>query len=133
MCSDEEWETIANVVQFLKNFKTATEELSSIKYPTFSLVLLFISEMVATSNLHALPTDSAVVILMKQRMRQALYHRLPVTELNLFAALLDPSQCNLTVVQDFLIVQETTAVHLLSQVMDKYVGGLKASVYNNEE
>ena len=38
-------------------------------------------------------------------------------------------QCNLTVVQDFLVIQETTAFHLLSQAMDRpeYTGGLQAS------
>ena len=63
----------------------------------------------------------------KQRMRQALSRRLPVTEINVIAALLDPSQRNLTIVQDFLVDQETTAFHLLSLAMDKYNGGLQAS------
>jgi len=57
---------------------------------------------------------------MKQRMRQALSRRLPVTEFNIIGALLDPSQRKLTVVQDVLIAQDTTAFHLLSQAMDKY-------------
>lgn len=46
MCSDEEWKTIANVVEFLKIFKTATEVLSGSKYPTINLVLLFRAEIV---------------------------------------------------------------------------------------
>ena len=125
MCSDEEWKTIANVVEFLKIFKTATEVLSGSKYPTISLILLFRAEILAA--LQDLPTDCAMVMSMKQRMRQALSRRLPVTEINIIAALLDPSQRNLTVVQDFLVAQETTAFHLLSQAMDKYTGGLQAS------
>ena len=70
-----------------------------------------------------------MVMSMKQRIRQALSRRLPVTELNIIAALLDPSQRNLTVVQDFLVAQETTAFHLRSQAMDRpeYTGGLQAS------
>ena len=68
-----------------------------------------------------------MVMLMKQRMQPALSRRLPVTELNIIAVLLDPFQRNLTVVQDFLVAQETTAFHLLSQAMDKYTGGLRAS------
>ena len=68
-----------------------------------------------------------MVMSMKKRIRQALSRRLPVTELNIIAALLDPSQRNLTVVQDVLVAQETTAFHLLSQAMDKYTGGLRAS------
>ena len=38
MCSEEEWKTIANVVEFLKIFKTATEVLSSaLSTPTLLL------------------------------------------------------------------------------------------------
>jgi len=47
MCSDEELKTIANVVEFLKIFKIATQVLSGSKYPTISLVLLFRVEIVA--------------------------------------------------------------------------------------
>ena len=106
MRSDEEWKTIANVVEFLKIFKTATEVLSGSNYPTINFGLLFRAELLAA--LHDLSTDCAMVMSMKQRMRQALSHRLPVTEINIIAALLDPSQRNLTVVQDFLVTQETT-------------------------
>ena len=127
MCSDEEWKTIANVVECLKIFKTAIEVLSGFKYPTISLVLLFRAEIVAA--LQDLPTDCAMVMSTKQRMWQALSRRLPVTEINIIAALLDPSQRNLTVVQDFLVAQETTAFHLLSQAMDRpeYTGRPQAS------
>ena len=126
MCSDEEWKTIANVVEFLKIFKTATEVLSGSNYPTKNLGLLFRDEILAA--LHDLSTDCAMVMSMKQRMRQALSRGLPVTELNIIATSLDPSlQRNLTVVQDFLVAQETTAFHLLPQAMAKYTGGLQAS------
>ena len=47
MCTDDEWQTIKNLIQFLKLFKTATEALSGSKYPTISLVLLFRAEIVA--------------------------------------------------------------------------------------
>jgi len=65
-------------------------------------------------RLQALPTDCAMVISMKQHMRQALSRRLLVTELNNIGALLDPFQRNLTVVQDFLVAQDTPAFHLLA-------------------
>jgi len=73
---DEEWKTIANVVdEFLKMFKTATQVLSgSIKYPTISLVLLFRAVIVAA--LQDLPTECAMMMSMKQRMRDALSRRL---------------------------------------------------------
>jgi len=45
MCSDEKWKTIANVVEFLKIFKTATQVPGGSKYPTISLVLLFRAEI----------------------------------------------------------------------------------------
>jgi len=52
-----------------------------------------------------------------------------VTELNIIGALLD--QRNLTVVQDFLIAQDTTAFHLLSQAMDTYTGVQQLQANNN--
>jgi len=120
ICSEAEWKTIANVVEFLMISKPATQVLSGSKYPTISLVLLFRAEIVAA--LQDIPTDCAMVMFMKQRMRQALNRRLLVTELNIIRALLDPSQCNLTVVEDCLVAQDTTAFHLLSQAMDKSTG-----------
>jgi len=66
MFSDEEWKTIANVVEFLNIFKIVTQVLSGSKYPTISLVLLFRAEIVAA--LQDLPTDSAMVMSMNQRM-----------------------------------------------------------------
>jgi len=72
-----------------------------------------------------------MVMLMKQHVRQTLSHRLPVIELNIIGALLDPSQRNLTVVQDFLIGQDTTAFHLLSPAMDKYIGANQQLHANN--
>jgi len=77
MCSDEELKTIANVVEFLKIFKIATQVLSGSKYPTISLVLLFRADIVGALQL--LPTDCAMV--MKQRMRQAVSRRLSLTVL----------------------------------------------------
>lgn len=120
MCTDDEWQTITNLVQFLKIFKTATEALSGSKYPTISLVLLFRAEIVAA--IADLVSDCEMVRSMKQRMRQALNHRLPITELNVIAAMLDPSQRHLNSVQEFLTAQKITAVELLSHAFDKYVG-----------
>lgn len=122
MCSDEEWQTIKNLVSFLKVFKSASEVLSGCKYPTISLVLLFRSEIVAA--LADLPTDCDVVLSIKRRMRQALNHRLPVTELIVVATLLDPSQRNLSSVQEFLNAENITAVDLLTKALNKYVGNV---------
>ena len=79
---------LGNDCQFdsvLEDFKIATEVLSGFKYPTnamISLVLLFRAEIIAA--LHNLSTDNAMVMSVKQRMRQAVNHRLPVTELNVY-------------------------------------------------
>jgi len=51
MCSDEEWKMIANVIEFLKIFKTATQVLSGSKYPTIRLVLLFRVKIVAVPSM----------------------------------------------------------------------------------
>jgi len=102
------------VVEYLKIFKKATQVLSGSKNPTISLVLLFRVEIVAA--LQDLPIDCAMVKSIKQLWV------VKVTELNIIGALLDPSQRNLTIVQDFFVAQNTTAFHLLSQAMDTYTG-----------
>lgn len=45
-----------------------------------------------------------------------------MTELNVVAALLDPSQRNFLSLQEFILTQDTTAVELISAALDKYVG-----------
>jgi len=102
--------------------------LSGSKYPTISLVLIFRAGIVAA--LKDLLTDCAMVMSMKQRMRQALSRRLG-TELNIIGALLYPSQSNLTVVQDFFVAQDTTAFPLLSQAMDKNASLQQLQANNN--
>jgi len=112
--------TVGNLVHFLKVFETATSVLSASKYPTVSLILLFRSEILAA--LIDLATDCAVVKSMKERMRCALNHRMPITEMHVAAAMLDPSQRNLSSVQDFLAEHNTNAVELLSRAVCSYVG-----------
>jgi hypothetical protein len=109
-----------NLIQFLRIFKTATDVLSGSKYPTFSLILLFRAEIGA--GLTDLPTDSDMVKSVKKRMSRALNVRLPIAELNVVAALLDPSQRNLASLQEYLLAEETTAVDLLSRALNQYVG-----------
>jgi len=54
-----------------------------------------------------------------------------VIEFNIIGALLDPFQGNLTDFQDFLVVQNTTAFHLLFQAMDKHTGVQQLQANNN--
>ena len=57
----------------------------------------------------------------KSNMRAALDHRFPITDLHVCAAMLDPSQRHLQVVQDYLDAREITGVQFLSDMLDKYV------------
>ena len=119
LCSNEEWETIMYLSHFLQVFKTASEILSGEKFTTVSLVLLFRTEIQ-----HALaikPNDCTVVKELKEDMQLALDHRIPVTELYVVAAILDPSQCNLSTVQEFLSARDLTAVDLLTEFLGRYV------------
>jgi len=58
----------------------------------------------------------------------ALDHRLPVTELHVVAAELDPSQRKLNALQEYLSERGMTAVDLLSRAFQQYVGDSAASL-----
>jgi len=47
------------------------------------------------------PTDCSLVGELKENMQRSLDHRMPVTDLQVTAAMLDPSQRNLSAVQKF--------------------------------
>ena len=51
----------------------------------------------------------------------ALDNRLPVTELYVVAAILDPLQRNLSAVQEFLSARDLTAVDLLTVFLGRYI------------
>jgi len=54
-------------------------------------------------------------------MRQVLDYRLPVTELHVVAAVLDPSQRNLNALQEYLSERGMTAVDLRSRTLQHYM------------
>ena len=112
------------MVPFLWFFQTVTEVLNGSKYPTISLVLLFRTGIAGA--LRDSPTDGTAVKSMKQNMRMALDHRLPVEELHVIAAILDPSQRALTTVQEHLIEHDKTAVSILKEALKKYVCNLQS-------
>jgi len=64
---------------------------------------------------------------MKQRMHQSLNYSLPITELHVVAATLDPSQRNLNAVQEYLFDRGMTAVDLLSGAIEQYIGDQEPS------
>ena len=73
---------------------------------------------------HALeitPTDCSLVRELKDNMQRSLDHRMPVTDLQVTAAMLDPSQRNLSAVQTFLAARSLTAVDLLTEFLGRYV------------
>jgi len=59
---------------------------------------------------------------MKQRMCQSLNYRLPITELHVVAATLDPSQRNLNAGREYLFERGMAAVDLLPGAIEQYVG-----------
>jgi hypothetical protein len=64
---------------------------------------------------------------MKHNMRGAVSKRFPVAELHVVAAILDPSQRNLTAVQEYLTQNAVTAFDVLHRNIVKYVGDSDAS------
>ena len=67
-------------------------------------------------------------------MRQSLDYRLPITEMHVVGAMLDPSQRNLNALQDYLSARGKTAVDLLSRAVQQYVGDSAAQpTVNNPE
>ena len=54
-------------------------------------------------------------------MQRSLDHRMPVTDLRVTTAMLDPSQRNLSAVQKFLAARSLTAVDLLTEFLGRYV------------
>ena len=70
--------------------------ISQRRFPSNSAVCYLLTTQAALTES---PNDCQVVKLMKQRIRQSLNYRLPITELHVVAAMLDPSQRNLNAVQ----------------------------------
>ena len=58
---------------------------------------------------------------LKENMQRSLGHRMPVTDLQVAAAMLDPSQRNASAVQNFFAARGLTAVELLMQLLGRYV------------
>jgi hypothetical protein len=119
LLSDEEWTIVRNLTKFLVVFQSATEVFSGSKYSTLSFVLLFRAEI--CQALSESQGDCDIVQHMKQRMRYALEHRFPITELHVVAAMLDSSQRNLADVQNYLIPNDVTSVDVFRRSMEKYL------------
>jgi hypothetical protein len=109
--TDGEWKTIDSVAKFLSIFKSATAVLSGSQYSPASLVLLFRPEICGALADDA--TDCSIIKSMKHNMRGAVSKRFPVEELHVVAAILDPSQRNLTAVQNNLTQNAVNAVDVL--------------------
>ena len=114
----DSWKTIEDLVNFLKTFKTATELLSGSDYPTCIIALLFRAEL--ASALDTSNTDSSVIAELKANMRAGFDLRFPINELHVCAAMLDPSQRHLAIVQQYLTEREISGVQFLSDMISKY-------------
>ena len=72
---------------------------------------------------HALditPTDCSLLKELKENMQRNLGHRIPVTSGSSYVSL-DPSQRNVSAVQNFFAARGITAVDLLMQLLGRYV------------
>lgn len=116
--SVEDWQIIQDLVNFLQVFKKATELLSGSQYPTCSMALLFRSEL--ASALEACTSDSRVIAELKRNMRAKFDNRFPVSDLHVCAAMLDPSQRHLAIIQQYLARCEINGVEFLSNMISKY-------------
>jgi hypothetical protein len=114
----DEWNTIQDLVNFLVVFKKATELLSGSENPTCSIALLFRAELACA--LEASTGDSSVIAELKRNMRAGFEHRFPLNELHVCAAMLDPSQRHLAIVQEYLTQHNTDGVMFLSEMISKY-------------
>ena len=112
------------MASFLHVFKTVSDVLCGSHYSAIGLVLLFRAE-VATA-LEASDRDS--VKQLKRNMMNRLDYRFPVNEINVCAAMLDPSQRNLPAIQEYLLQKNVTAVQFLSQMIEKHVSNASAPV-----
>lgn len=114
----DDWQIIQDLVNFLQVFKKATELLSGSQYPTCSMALLFRSEL--ASALEAGTSDSSVIAELKRNMRARFDYRFPVSDLHVCAAMLDPSQRHLAIIQQYLAQREINGVEFLSNMISKY-------------
>ena len=114
----ETWITMEELVTFLRVFQKATALLSGSEYTTSSIALLLRAEIM--SALKPCSSDGTVLSELKRNLMGGLNHRFPISEIHVCAAILDPSQRHLQVVQDFLNEREMSGVQFLTNVMDKY-------------
>jgi len=115
---DGEWETMEELSKFLQVFKTATEVLNGEKYPTSGLVVILKAEI--ERALVDQPTDSDCIGELKRNMRDHLNKRMPTTELQVCAAILDPSMRNMAALQEYMISNNTTGANFLLEMITKY-------------
>ena len=117
----DDWNNTEDLVNFLKAFKKATELLSGSEYPTSSMALLLRAELAST--LEASATDSAIIAELKTNMRAGFGRRFPINDLHVCAAILDPSQRHLAIVQEYLDEREISGVQFLCDMIAKYCSG----------
>ena len=110
--SDDEWQLMKDICDFLL-------VLSGSDYTTSSVALLFRAD--CASALQCSDSDNDTLKKLKNNMREKFDYRFPITEIHVCAAMLDPSQRNLSVVQEYLLDQDISGVHFLNNMIQKFV------------
>ncbi|XP_052125225.1 E3 SUMO-protein ligase ZBED1-like [Frankliniella occidentalis] len=108
-----------SMVEFLTKFRRVVEILSSDKSCTINLALLLKSEL--EDVLKEDENDSIVVGELKRRLLARLDFRYPVDDLLVTSAILDPSCCDLLIVDKYLRERGMTKAEYLAQQVRLHV------------
>lgn len=112
-----EWNTLTEFADFLMEFRSVTELLSGDTYSTLSSVLIFRQELIRTVKDSDFLDDTEE----KRKFTNEIEKRIPISDFNIIAALLDPVTKNLEVIDDFLKNErEIDASKFLLLTMDQF-------------
>jgi hypothetical protein len=83
--------------------------------------------------LQDLPDDNDVLKQFKSNMRNSFERRFPVTDIDVCAAMLDPSQRHLQTIDEYIQGKNTTAVKFLTTMIEKYVTPARMDQLDRQE
>lgn len=114
--SENEWELIYQLIEFLKIFRSAVEMFSFERKPTLPTTLVFRTEIIGALKVNE--KNNSIMIKLKENLAKGLDNRFPVTEELLTASILDPRLSNLPVLQNELDKRDISKFEFLRlQVM----------------
>jgi zinc finger BED domain-containing protein 1 (E3 SUMO-protein ligase ZBED1) len=91
--TSEDWELIQELIRFLRLFREAVEMFSYENKPTLCNALLFRIEI--ENSLQSVSKDNYLIAQLKEKMRERLDYRFPITNEMLVSTFLDPRLQNL--------------------------------------